>query len=90
MDRTTEPDNGGASMAGTPARVTATEKRRRREAEAARLRAQGMSYADIAQALDYRDPSSAHKAVSRALVTTYREPTDAARQLAQNRLDALR
>lgn len=54
------------------------------------MRAQGQSYADIAQTLDYRDPSSAHKAVARALVTSYREPTDAARLLAQNRLDALR
>jgi len=56
----------------------------------ARLRAQGRSYADIADRLGYRDPSSAHKAVARALVTSYREPTDAARLLAQNRLDALR
>jgi len=83
-------DNGGASKARTPARVTATEKRRRKEAEAARLRAQGQSYADIAQAVGYRDPSSAHKAVSRALTSSYREPTDAARLLAMNRLDGLR
>jgi len=83
-------DNGRASKARTPARVTATEKRRRKEAEAARLRAQGQSYADIAQAVGYRDPSSAHKAVSRALASSYREPTDAARLLAMNRLDGLR
>ncbi len=83
-------DSARDSKGTTPARITATERRRQKEAEAARLRAQGQSYADIAQTLDYRDPSSAHKAVARALVTSYREPTDAARLLAQNRLDALR
>ncbi len=83
-------DSARDSKGTTPARITATERRRQKEAEAARLRAQGQSYSDIAQALGYRDPSSAHKAVARALVTSYREPTDAARLLAQNRLDALR
>ena len=83
-------DSARDSKGTTPVRITATERRRQKEAEAARLRAQGQSYADIAQTLDYRDPSSAHKAVARALVTSYREPTDAARLLAQNRLDALR
>jgi len=83
-------DSARDSKGTTPARITATERRRQKEAEAARLRAQSQSYADIAQTLDYRDPSSAHKAVARALVTSYREPTDAARLLAQNRLDALR
>ena len=83
-------DSARDSKGTTPARITATERRRRREAEGARLRAQGLSYADIADRLGYRDPSSAHKAVSRALASSYREPTEAARLLALNRLDALR
>ena len=83
-------DSARDSKGTTPARITATERRRRKEAEAARLRAQGQCYADIAQAVGYRDPSSAHKAVSRALAMSHREPTNAARLLAMNRLDALR
>ncbi len=83
-------DSARDSTHTTPARITATERRRRKEAEGARLRAQGLSYADIADQLGYRDPSSAHKAVSRALASSYREPTEAARLLALNRLDALR
>jgi len=85
-----EQDSARDSRGTTSARITATERRRRKEAEAARLRAQGQSYADIAQAIGYRDPSSAHKAVSRLLASSYREPTEAARLLAMNRLDALR
>jgi len=83
-------DTGGSPKARTPARITATERRKRKEAEAAKLRAQGYDYASIAEQVGYRDKSGAAKAVSRALASSYREPTDAARLLASTRLDAIR
>jgi len=69
---------------------TATERRRRRDSEAAVLRAQGMSYDEVADALGYSGRSAAHKAVQRALVDVVQHSTDEARRLAQQRLDALR
>ena len=83
-------DTTTATTARTPARITATERRKRKEAEAAKLRAQGYDYASIAEQVGYRDKSGAAKAVSRALASSYREPTDAARLLASTRLDAIR
>jgi len=73
-----------------PARVTATERRRRRDAEAAQLRASGLSYDDVADRLGYSGRSAAHKAVQRALSDVVQTSTDEARRLAMQRLDALR
>ncbi len=89
-DSETAQDTTTATKARTPARITATERRKRKEAEAAKLRAQGYDYASIAEQVGYRDKSGAAKAVSRALASSYREPTDAARLLASTRLDAIR
>jgi hypothetical protein len=89
-DDESQQDTTTATTARTPARITATERRKRKEAEAAKLRAQGFDYASIAEQVGYRDKSGAAKAVSRALASSYREPTDAARLLASTRLDAIR
>lgn len=43
----------GTTQGPARARVTATEKRRHRDAEAARLRASGLSYDDIADKLKF-------------------------------------
>jgi hypothetical protein len=86
----TEQDTVEATKATTPARVTAAERRRRKEAEAARLRAEGLDYDAIADRLGYRDRSGAHKAARRALADVVRHSTDEARLLAMQRLDALR
>jgi len=85
-------DTKSGTKGTTPARarVTATERRRRRDSEAAVLRAQGLSYDDIADALGYSGRSAAHKAVQRALSDVVRQSTDEARVLAQQRLDGLR
>jgi hypothetical protein len=85
-------DTKSGTKGTTPARarVTATERRRRRDSEAAVLRAQGLSYDDIADALGYSGRSAAHKSVQRALSDVVRQSTDEARVLAQQRLDALR
>ncbi len=86
----TEQDTVEATKATTPARVTAAERRRRKEAEAARLRAEGLDYDAIADRLGYRDRSGAHKAARRALADVVRHSIDEARLLAMRRLDALR
>ncbi len=86
----TEQDTVEATKATTPARVTTAERRRRKEAEAARLRAEGLDYDAIADRLGYRDRSGAHKAARRALADVVRHSTDEARLLAMQRLDGLR
>jgi len=86
----TAQDTTTATKARTPARITATERRRRRDSEAAVLRAQGMSYDAIADRLNYSGRSAAHKSVQRALSDVVRHSTDEARVLAQQRLDGLR
>jgi len=91
-DDESQQDTKSGTKAATrgPARVTATERRRRRDSEAAVLRAEGMSYDLIADALGYSGRSAAHKAVQRALSDVVRQSTDEARVLAQQRLDGLR
>jgi len=74
----------------TPARITVSEKRRHRDAEAARLRASGLSYDDIADKLKFRDRSGARKAAQRALAGMVHSTVDEARQLSMSRLDGLR
>ena len=83
-------DTGSSPKARTPARVTASEKRRHRDAEAAQLRASGLSYDDIADKLKFRDRSGARKAATRALADVVQHSTNEARRLAMQRLDALR
>jgi uncharacterized small protein (DUF1192 family) len=61
----------------------------KRDAEAAQLRAEGKTYDQIAEALDFSDRSLARRAVERALAATVREPADELRQLELIRLDAL-
>ena len=95
MDSTgdeSQQDTKSGTKAATrgPARATATERRRRRDSEAAVLRAEGMSYDEVADALGYSGRSAAHKAVQRALSDVVRQSTDEARVLAQQRLDGLR
>lgn len=60
-----------------------------RDAEAARLRAEGQSYEAIAHKLGFRHKESARRAVERALVDAVREPADELRQMELIRLDAL-
>ncbi|WP_431897904.1 hypothetical protein [Nonomuraea sp. bgisy101] len=60
-----------------------------RDAEACRLRAQNLSYQDIADRLGYASKSSAHDAVQRALKATVQEPADEVRQLMRMQLDEL-
>jgi len=86
----TEQDTVEATKARTPARVTATETRRKRDAEAAALRAAGHDYDTIAERLGFRDRSGARKAVVRALSDTVQHSTDEARRLSMSRLDGLR
>jgi len=80
----------GTTQGPARARVTATEKRRHRDAEAARLRAAGHDYDTIADRLKFRDRSGARKAVQRALSDVVQTSTDEARRLAMQRLDGLR
>jgi hypothetical protein len=61
----------------------------KRDAEAAQLRAEGKTYDQIAETLDFSDRSLARRAVERALAATVREPADELRQLELIRLDAL-
>jgi len=91
-DDESQQDTKSGTKAATrgPARVTATERRRRRDSEAAVLRAQGMSYDEVADALGYSGRSAAHKSVRRALSDVVQTSTDEARVLAQQRLDGLR
>ena len=60
-----------------------------KEAQALELRKAGASFQMIADKLGYRDPSSAHKAVVRALANTIQQPADELRPLEAERLDRL-
>jgi hypothetical protein len=60
-----------------------------KDAEAARLRARGQSYREIAAALGYQDDSGSYRAVQRALVATVAEPADELRALQVAQLDML-
>jgi len=80
----------GTTQGPARARVTATEKRRHRDAEAARLRAAGHDYDTIAEQVGFRDRSGARKAAQRALAGMVHSTVDEARQLSMSRLDGLR
>jgi hypothetical protein len=58
-----------------------------RDAKACRLRVQGLSYDQIAQALGFRDRSGARRAVQRALAATVREDAMELVALETERLD---
>jgi hypothetical protein len=60
-----------------------------RDAEAAQLRANGLTYQAIAEKLGLSHRDLARRAVERALAATVREPADELRQLELIRLDAL-
>lgn len=60
-----------------------------RDAKAARLRAQGLTYEQIARELDFADRSNARHAVERALKATVEEPAAEVRQRELERLDEL-
>lgn len=71
---------------GRYVRSPATAKR---DAEAARLRAEGYTYERIAKELRYSHRDLARRAVERALAAAVREPADEARQIELIRLDSL-
>lgn len=58
-------------------------------ADAMTLRIAGATYQQIADKLNYADPSGAQKAVERAMQRTIQEPADQLRQLELERLDKL-
>lgn len=61
----------------------------RREQAAARMRVQGHTYRQIADALGFAGTSSAHKAVSRAIAEVPREAAEELLELEKARLDNL-
>ncbi|WP_433781588.1 hypothetical protein ACQPX6_17575 [Actinomycetospora sp. CA-101289] len=66
-----------------------SERSRRRDGEAARLRVTGMDYRGIADEMGYAGPSGAHAAVMRSLSESVRAPVEQQRQLACRQLDEL-
>lgn len=78
---------GDNPRAGVTGRFERTLPRAQRDAQAARLRAQGLTYPAIAAELGYRDKQAARYAVERALVDTVSEPAAEVRQLELARLD---
>lgn len=60
-----------------------------RDAKACRLRVQGVSYEQIAEALGFRDRSGARRAVQRALAAVVREDATELIALEEQRLDDL-
>jgi len=69
----------------SPRRLEAAERQR----QALELRKTGQTYDAIAQALGYRNPSCAYRAIERALKKTLQQPADSVRQLEIARLDAM-
>lgn len=78
-----------AKARGGNGRYTRSLETAQRDAEACRLRARNLSYAEIATELGYDSKSSAYEAVQRALRDTVQEPADELRQLELLRLDEL-
>jgi len=70
-------------------RFTRTIEHAEQDAAAARLRARGMTYEQIATELDYCDRAAARAAVERALVATVTEPAAEVRQMELARLDEM-
>lgn len=74
---------------GPRGRFVRTADTAERDAEAARLRARGQSYQEIATELGYADHTGARKAVQRALVQIVAEPAEDVRALQLEQLDRL-
>ncbi|MFF2650591.1 hypothetical protein [Streptomyces sp. NPDC058045] len=70
-------------------RYTRSPETAAREAQAARLRAQGKTYLQIAHELGYGSKSAAHDAVSRALHAIVADDAEALRRREAARLDGL-
>jgi hypothetical protein len=81
MARNHERDNNG--------KFTRTLEHASQDAEAARLRARGITYDQIAVTLGYCDRTAARRAVERALVATVAEPAAEVRKLELDRLDEM-
>lgn len=62
---------------------------KRRAEKAVELRAEGMSFPDIARELGYASRQGAHEAVNKALKEMFREPLEAMIQLDLERLDRM-
>src|SRR4051812_46019066 len=60
-----------------------------RDAEAARLRARGLSYRAVASEMGYASGSSAYDAVQRCLASIVEEPARAVQKLELERLDTM-
>lgn len=78
-----------AKPRGGNGRYTRTLETAERDAEACRLRTQGLGYQEIADRLGMSSKSSAYEAVQRALRDTVQEPADELRHLELLRLDEL-
>lgn len=76
----------GGGMA-TPKTGTQRLQAAEKERQALELRKRGQTFDEIARAVGYADRSAAHKAVTRALKATLREPADEVRALYLERLD---
>lgn len=74
---------------GKDGRFMRTIEGAERDAEAARLKSRGQSYAQIARNLGYADHTGAYKAVQRALVAVPAESVDELRRLQSEQIDAL-
>ncbi|WP_181788189.1 hypothetical protein [Streptomyces phytophilus] len=70
-------------------RFIRTPENARQDARAAELRAEGLSYQQIADELDLGNKGSAHRAVRRALRDIAEKPAQAVRDLELRRLDAM-
>jgi hypothetical protein len=79
----------GQPARGGDGRFIRTPEQAAKDAEAARLRARGMSYPAIARELGYASHSSAVDAVARALADITREPAEELVTIELERLDAI-
>lgn len=81
-------DDPTARTRGGNGRIVRTVNTAQRDAEAARLRAQGLGYQAIADALGWSSKGDAYRAVQRVLSETVREAGDEVRAIELARLDA--
>lgn len=87
-DRDTD-ENHKSQARGGNGKFLYTVESAERDAEAARLRARGMSYQRIATALGYENKGTAWHAVNRVLKDTVQEAGDELRVIERERLDRL-
>lgn len=72
---------------GRGGRFERTVDTAKRDAEAARLKAKGLSYSQIAEVMEYANSGGAYKAVARALAAVPTESVNELRTVAVERLD---